>query len=272
MKEKASLELDFGGFSTAGIKSENQDAFAAVQAKGNDAYYKGHIAVVADGVSVCERGAEASQVATNNFVNDYYCTPESWSVKESAARVINSLNSWLYQQGTANTRHDSQLITTFTATIFKSITAHIFHVGDTSVWRYSQGTLERLTRPHVLIQKTGNAALSRALGMDIHLEADYLQCELTQDDLFLLLSDSVEGFLNTTQLKELLSYQYLSLDQCAQRIINQALSNGSDDNLSCVLCKVKHLPSKELDEIALKSAQQVIPPVMSVGNKMDGYI
>ena len=142
---KTPLEVSFGGYSTAGLKSENQDAFAAYEAKGNEAYYKGIVAVIADGVSTCERGAEASKVAATTFVKDYYSTPETWTVKESASRILTSLNSWLYQQGTVFARNYSEMVTTFSSLIFKSNTAHILHAGDSSIWRYRDGSVELLT-------------------------------------------------------------------------------------------------------------------------------
>lgn len=266
------LEINIGGYTSAGVKSENQDAFAAYNATGLEAYYKGITAVVADGVSICERAKEASQVACTNFINDYYSTPETWTVKESAARVLNSLNSWLHQNGTARRSDFSEMVTTFSSVIFKSTTAHIFHVGDSSIWRYQDQQLEQLTRSHSIPQRNGNGLLSRALGMELHLEADYLSHELQQGDLFLLMSDGIESFIDAKELKQMLSVSYLSLEQCAKAIANKALANGSDDNLSVLLCKVDSLPQASLEETQRELSQRVIPPVMSIGNKIDDFV
>jgi len=265
------LALDFGGHSVAGVKAENQDAFGAYSAKGDEAYYKGFCAVIADGVSICDRAAEASQLATTNFINDYYSTPDTWTVKDSAARVLHSLNSWMYQQGAGQASQYSEMVTTFSGVIFKSTTAHILQAGDSSVWRLRAGKLERLTRAHVSQRKQGDSLLTRALGMDLHLEADYQQTELQKGDLFILLTDGVEGFLNPSRLEELLNLTYLSLEQMAQRLVSEASLAGSDDNLSCLLCRVTNTPNLNLDEIKRASQQRVIPPVLEPGNTIDGY-
>ena len=54
------LTLAFGGFSSEGVKAENQDAFAAYLPKGQDLTAKGAVAAIADGVSVCTRAREAA--------------------------------------------------------------------------------------------------------------------------------------------------------------------------------------------------------------------
>src|SRR5262245_19342581 len=60
---------------------------------------KGAAAVVADGVSSAEAGREASETCVQNFLADYFATPEPWTVRTSAQRVLTALNRWLYSQG-----------------------------------------------------------------------------------------------------------------------------------------------------------------------------
>ncbi len=92
------LEVRFGGYSCAGIKPENQDAFAALTPSAGELMIKGAVAVIADGVSSASKAAQASQLAVTQFISDYYATPETWSTKKSAAKVLTSLNQWLYSQ------------------------------------------------------------------------------------------------------------------------------------------------------------------------------
>ena len=77
------LKVAMGGHSTAGIKDENQDAFAAWHGTDAELTNKGVTAVIADGVSACSRAKEASQMAVTSFINDYRQTPVSWTVKKS---------------------------------------------------------------------------------------------------------------------------------------------------------------------------------------------
>ncbi len=93
-----SLIISFGGYSTKGAKDENQDAFALKTSEGLDLELKGHIAVIADGVSSANRAAQASQMSVCHFIEEYLATPNSWSVSKSASKIIAALNSWLYSR------------------------------------------------------------------------------------------------------------------------------------------------------------------------------
>ncbi len=62
-----SLMITFGGYSTKGAKSENQDAFALKMSKGFDLELKGHAAVIADGLSSANCAAQASQMSVCHF-------------------------------------------------------------------------------------------------------------------------------------------------------------------------------------------------------------
>jgi protein phosphatase len=105
--------------------------------------YKGITSVIADGVSACERAAEASSCCVNSFLSDYYSTPDSWRVEHSATKVISALNNWLYSQSMRNDEISSML-STLSVIIIKSNTAHIFHIGDSRIYRYRQGLTQQL--------------------------------------------------------------------------------------------------------------------------------
>ena len=59
---------------------------------------KGVALAMADGISSSPVSQIASETAVKNFLDDYYCTSETWSVKNSADRVLTAINSWLYAQ------------------------------------------------------------------------------------------------------------------------------------------------------------------------------
>ena len=129
------LHLSFGGYSNAGVKAFNQDAFTARTPSEHSARkYKGAAACIADGVSCSDNAQLASQTAATNFISDYFNTPDYWTVEQSASKVISSINSWLYQQGIQSHTRADGFVTTFSALIVKSHTAHILHVGDSRVY------------------------------------------------------------------------------------------------------------------------------------------
>ncbi len=269
---KTELSISYGGHSTAGLKQENQDAFAAYAPTGYALKHKGVSAVIADGVSASARSGEASQVSVTHFINDYYSTPDSWTTKESGGRILNSLNSWLFQQGIHGQSRYSDMVTTFSAIIFKSNTAHLFHIGDSALFRFRHNSLEPLSRAHSVVTKNQQAVLTRALGMDNHLEVDYQQTDIEVGDIFLLSTDGVHDFLSLNELQALIKESHKDLEDLSQRIISHALNKGSDDNLSCLLCKVDALPVEDIDEAHRNITAKKIPPVLKSGVSIDNYL
>ena len=267
---KTQLSLRFGGQSSAGIKPVNQDAFAAHLPENTDLEFKGGAAVIADGVSSCPDSHIASQTSVTSFMQDYFSTPHSWSVRNSVSRVMTALNSWLHKENSQSSREQDSMLCTFSAMIIKSNTLHWFHVGDSRIYHLQDGQLEQLTQDHTR-KAGGKSYLSRALGGDRHLEVDYASRILKEGDMLLMTTDGVHEFLSSRELKTLLTDGFKDPEACAEKLLETALANGSDDNLTALITCVDRLPSETLDESHNRLAQLPIPPVLETGNKIDGY-
>lgn len=281
-KSCANLRLSFGGYSCAGIKAENQDAFAALIPKTSELSSKGAIVCIADGVSSASKAADASQLAVTQFISDYYATPDTWSTNKSAAKVITSLNQWLVSQNSNLDSHhyisqpQPQWLTTFSALILKSATGYIFHVGDTRISKYRQQQLEAISQDHNCKRGANSMVLTRALGADSRLQVDVHQVDLQAKDIYILTCDGIHEFLSPKQLKTALATLSSSpdnkeLEQLSESIVNQALVAGSNDNVSCLLVFIHDIPNRQLAEIERELRKKVIPPVLSVGQSIDHY-
>lgn len=270
------LSVCIGGYSTAGNRAVNQDAFAVKDPYSvSEKNVKGIVACVADGVSCSNKGQQASHTSVTQFISDYYSTNKSWDVKQSASKVLNSLNSWLYQHNKDDLRHNG-LITTFSSLIVKSNTAHLLHVGDSRIYRFRGEQLKQLTNDHSRTSYTQNTVLTRALGMDCHIDIDYQTVALRVGDLFMLTSDGVHDYLDKTTLNDYLatltdSSTVLEFEQLAQTICDDALKQGSSDNISCLLVQIKSLPNADLSELFQHLSRLNIPPALQVGNDIDGF-
>lgn len=266
---KASLELEIGGHSMSGAKSRNDDAFAAhIPTSKYIGQIKGGVACIADGISVSERSHLASQLAVTQFIDDYYATPESWSVEDAASRVLRALNDWLFSQSRHNQTH--AMVTTFSSVIIKSNSAHIFHIGDSRIYRIHGDQIELITRDHNMSLTRSAAVLTASLGMDSRLAVDYSQISVEVGDIFVLLTDGIlEGLTENDILSHLTAVH--CLDKIAQNICEAALENGSSDNLTAGVLKIKSLPVENFDEAFARIGARKIPPVMAVGNVIDDY-
>lgn len=264
------LEVRFGGYSIEGRKPVNQDAFAAHLPDGAERDLKGAAAVMCDGVSSAADSEIASQMAVTGFIADYFSTPPTWSVRKAAGQVLNGLNNWVYRQNAARHGTRDSLLTTFSAAVIKSNTLHVFHAGDSRVWHVRDGTLEQLTRDHVM-SEGGREFLARALGADTRLEVDYLTRELEEGDRVLLTTDGVHGVLPAARIREIAGAADADLEALARRLVDEALAAGSDDNLSALIVAVDTLPRVTLEETHRRLTQRPIPPVLAIGNRIDGY-
>ena len=185
------LAVTVGHSCLPGVKTENDDCLGVRVPEGSLLMTKGIVAVIADGVSVAEKGREAAEICVQGFLNDYYDTPDSWTVSNSALKVLTSLNRWLFNLGRGYNNVYQGFITTLSVLVIKSNTAHVFHVGDSRVSLIREGTMEELTRDHAARLSDTDRRLTRAMGLDVNLEIDYRRVEIAVADVFCLSTDGM---------------------------------------------------------------------------------
>ena len=270
----AQLKLSAAQLTDAGAKDVNEDCMGIAIPDGNALIMKGAVAVIADGVSTAEAGKEASETCVQNFLSDYYSTPDSWSVATAGQKILTALNRWLYGQGQHYIEAHKGYISTLSALVLKSNTAYIFHIGDSRIYRLREGDLEQLTNDHCARITGQNAYLTRAMGMDVRLEVDFRRLEVQQGDLFFLSTDGIHDFIKrrdlTHCLRDVASHK-ISQEQACQQLIDAAKNNASTDNLTCQFVSVEELPQKGLDEACESLSQLPFPPDLAPGQKLGGY-
>jgi serine/threonine protein phosphatase PrpC len=266
------LGVSIGSATNKGVKPINQDFMGSLIPEEPLLSAKGIVLAMADGISSSQVSQIASQTAISSFLDDYYCTSESWSVKSSVKKVVRSINSWLFAQ-TRNSPYryekDKGYICTFSALILKSNTAYLFHSGDTRIYRLSGGQLEQLTEDHRRVVSADVSYLSRALGINQTLEIDYQSQSIEKGDIFIICTDGVYEFIDGQKISQQIAMAE-SLDLAANAIIKQALTQGSDDNLSIQIVRVENVPNYQLDEVQQLTALPV-PPSLTARMHFDGY-
>lgn len=267
----STLEIDYACCTETGAKSVNADAADARIPSDELLRSKGVAAVIADGMSSSEGGHEASQICVTGFLNDYFSTPESWSVKTSASKILSALNTWLCGQGQSRYGSPKGMVTTLSVAVIRSTTAHLFHVGDSRIYLYREQRLEQLTKDHRVWVSKDQDLLARAMGIDSHLEIDYRTVALNTGDLLLFSTDGVHDFLTDRQLHKLLREHQGNLQQAAKAITTTALEQGSSDNVTCQLLRVIALPDEQMDDVLQRVAELPFPPNLQPGMNIDGY-
>ncbi len=265
------LKLSSAQHTDKGLKAENEDFHALYLPEGPALKTKGAVIAIADGMSGSEAGREASEACVSGFINDYYSTPDSWSVKNSAHKVLTSLNRWLYSKGQLTETGKYGLVTTFSAAVIKSTTAYLLHVGDSRIYRLRHGKLKQLTRDHRIWVSEDKNYLNRAMGIDVHLDIDYSAVPLVQHDILLFTTDGIHDFVDDKTIHDTLLAHADDHNQAAAELLRLALDNNSNDNLTCQIIRIDELPVQEADDVYHELTELPMPPDLEPGNILDGY-
>lgn len=271
---KSQLTVTVGQYSDAGKKTTNQDFHAAYVPEEPLLSRKGIAIAIADGISSSDVSQVASETAVKGFLADYYCTSDAWSVKTSAQKVLLAINSWLFSQS-QNSPHrfnkDKGYICTFSGMVLKGRTAHIFHSGDSRIYRLTTNSFEPLTVDHRHYVSDDSSYLTRALGVHNHLDLDYKTVTLEEGDIYFLATDGVYEFLKKDQIFSSIKQYNQDLNLAAKDLVQRAFEAGSDDNLTLQLVRIDHLPQKGALEVQKEAQELPVPPSLDARMEFDGY-
>ncbi|WP_089603582.1 bifunctional protein-serine/threonine kinase/phosphatase [Acinetobacter piscicola] len=268
------LQIELGQYSHQGRKEINQDFYATTLPQNYMLYHKGIACALSDGISSSNVSHIASQMAVTGLLSDYFSTPESWTVKTSVQRVLTAINSWLYaqtQQSQYRFDKDRGYVCTLSAIILKGHIAHLFHIGDSRIYRLQSGQLEQLSTDHRVWLSSQESYLSRALGVNAKVDIDYQSYVLYENDIFILMTDGVYEYCQSEQLIQLLTQTHTHLEQIAQQIVEYAYQQGSTDNLTIQIVKVQKLPQIKTHETLPDYAELAFTPRLNVPTQFDGY-
>jgi serine/threonine protein phosphatase PrpC len=267
------LIVSVGQHTDKGRKPANQDFHGTLVPCEPLRSSKGVALALADGISSSDVSHIASETAVAAFLEDYFSTPEAWSVKTSVERVLGATNAWLYaqtQQSQGRYDQDRGYVCTLSAMVIKSSTAHLFHVGDARIYRVQDASLEQLTKDHRVWVSPERSYLSRALGVEARLEIDYRSLPLEAGDLFMLATDGVYEYVTGADVRAAIA-EAPNLDNAARRLVQRALDNGSPDNLTVQLVRVESLQAREAAELLQQMGELPFPPLLEARSELDGY-
>ncbi|MEM9191360.1 MAG: protein phosphatase 2C domain-containing protein [Myxococcota bacterium] len=119
----------------------------------------------------------------------------------------------------------------------------IGHVGDSRVYRFRQGSLQRLTRDHSLAEELGLIAgarddhalahvVTRAIGTS-SADAEIRREAVAPGDRFLLCSDGLSDPLSDSEIAEILGREAPA--DAAQVLVRRAYERGGQDNITAMV-------------------------------------
>ncbi|HZP60447.1 MAG TPA: protein kinase, partial [Opitutaceae bacterium] len=144
------------------------------------------------------------------------------------------------------------MATTLVASIFRSRTVFIAHVGDTRAYLIRQKTIRRLTADHVatalpvklglMLERQAMASpqrseLTRSVGAEPFCQPDFVTQELRHGDFILHCTDGLHAFVVDDELCGIVSRNH-PYDACRE-LVALAEKRGSDDNISMQIMEVR---------------------------------
>jgi protein phosphatase len=204
--------------------------------------------VVADGMG----GARAGEVASAIAVETAGSTEVGQSPEQDLAEVAKSANREIYRTAQEDSEH-AGMGTTFTGALVTGSEIAIGHVGDSRMYRFRDGELERLTQDHSLVEEfvrqgkltpeeaevhPQRSIITRALGPEPEVQVDTFTYPGRDGDVYLLCSDGLTGMISEPDVTEILGSSS-SLDEAAKRLIDAANENGGRDNITVVLFRLE---------------------------------
>src|SRR5690606_16610439 len=112
-------------------------------------------------------------------------------------------------------------VCTFSGLIIKGSSAHIFHLGDSRVYRIRQKKIQQITTDHRHIVSQTEHLLARALGINEVVDIDYSIIGIEPGDLFMLCTDGVYEFLDENDWWNIIEQHPNDLDAAASQLVTK---------------------------------------------------
>ncbi|WCN39037.1 Stp1/IreP family PP2C-type Ser/Thr phosphatase [Aneurinibacillus uraniidurans] len=210
------------------------------------------LAIVADGMGGHQAGDVASQMAVESIC-EHMQFMHSEMTPDERQRTLNEAIQAANQKILAYAAEHPEcrgMGTTIVAALMNSQLGVLAHIGDSRIYRYSGGVLQQITSDHTLVNELlrnhqitqAEAAnhprrniLTRALGTDQTVKADFSILHWDEEDMLLLCSDGLSGKVSGEIIADILEGG--SLKQMAETLIAHALEAGGEDNITVILLR-----------------------------------
>jgi len=236
-------ELRAGAATDVGrVRQMNEDRFLADEV----------LFAVADGVGGHQAGEVASQTSVETLLRAFTDGEHTTGGLVAAAEAANQA-VWQLAQGS---REKRGMGTTLTAIALVQEGGEeqlaLINVGDSRAYMLQHGELVQLTEDHSLVEELvrdgklspaeaqvhpQRSIITRALGMDPHVEVDSWPLTPYRGDRFLLCSDGLTNELSDERIASTLR-QLADPQEAAHDLVRQARAAGGGDNITVVVVDV----------------------------------
>ena len=239
----------FGLTDKGKVRKDNQDSFIIEKCDVKDCL----VVALCDGMGGAKAGGLASQLSNKAFVSYIYAKLTSRVnraldfqkiLKDACAEA----NGVAYEYSQFDEKYNGMGTTIVGGVVKSNGNGYIINVGDSRAYHISRrlNIITQITRDHSLVEdlveygaitkeqaKTHpqRNVITRALGSEAQVEADYFEFSLQGGDFLLLCSD---GLSNIVSDEEILAYarEYPDPELLCRSLMSKALNRGARDNVT----------------------------------------
>ena len=240
------MTFEAAAYSAKGIREINEDSFIIS--------------------SIINEEAKSFSQTTINGKDDkisFFAVADGMGGQGSGEKASNLLVSRLKQLREQKSLIDSQELTvaiedihkdiihtnlkmgsTLTGIIFQKGQCGIVNLGDSRTYRYRNGMFLKMTNDDSLKRLDASAPSNIITnGVGGGLSSISVNCRFSEklvmpEDVFLMCSDGVHGFVSDECIEKILSRNE-TVETMASTIVQSAIANNSDDNCTAVVVKIK---------------------------------
>lgn len=256
------------------VREENQDSIQLVEPDSDVISTHGYLYGLADGLGGYEHGGDASKLALQTLFHIFYNGPVG-QAERNFRDAFREANLTIFREATVR---QARMGTTLTAINITGNMATVAHVGDSRLYLVRNERVMCLTNDHSNVGdmvrarlltpdklRTHNqrSVLNRCLGIEMFVQADISQVKLQDGDRLLLCSDGFWAVIEDHELPALLGDDDNENGVC-DRLVEEAMRRGSDDNISVIDIHIHAVPDTQLDAPEMRGIRRVISFLTSI--------
>ena len=202
--------------------------------------------IVADGMGGHKAGDLASRYTVEEFLNVVEAS-ESENPISIIEEAVRKSNIALINKSKESIDYEGMGTTLVVATFIRN-SLYIANVGDSRLYCINND-IQQITRDHSLVEEMINLGeldrknarthenkniITRAVGVDSEVVADFFEVDYSKDDIILMCSDGLSNMIDDEDIKRIIN-ESTDLEAACNMLIETANANGGRDNISVIL-------------------------------------
>lgn len=202
--------------------------------------------IVADGMGGHKAGEYASKFSVERFTAIIH-SADSENLIGLLEAAIKQVNQELYKESAISGDHQG-MGTTFVAAVIKNNILYAMNIGDSRIYVIGDN-ITQISIDHSLVEEMIRSGklernqmrnhpdknyITRAIGAEEHVVADFFEVDLEPNQRILLCSDGLTNMVLDDEIEEIIN-NGLDIRTTAQKLIERANYYGGKDNITALV-------------------------------------